>query len=278
MQDTLRQRELEVEQARARFADDLAVLRSPKTFAAFTDDLKQDAMETKDELVEQARHAVESKVTGVVEDLKAKAAANPTAALMIGAGVGWYLLRHPPITTALIGCGLFSLLRTQASAQPHAQTRDYVRQGQERLKQQASEFASQAADKATAMAQEAGATIAEKSGELFDTAKEQVTRLAQDTGDKVSAGASAVQERVSILIAKAGGVAADLSDQAEYAAQRATSQVSSQMSRNFDDTVAAAKSALPDADARDRLLLGVAGLAVAAALGIAWQKRLTENV
>jgi hypothetical protein len=105
-----------------------------------------------------------------------------------------------------------------------------------------------------------------------------VTRLAQDTGDKVSAGASAVQERVSTLIAKAGGVAADLSDQAEHAAQRATSQVSSQMSRSFDDTVAAAKSALPDADARDRLLLGVAGLAVAAALGIAWQKRLTENV
>ena len=129
MQDTLKQCELEVERARSRLAGDLAVLRSPKTFAAFTDDLKQDAMETKDELVDQAKQAVESRVTGVVEDLKAKAAANPAAALMIGAGVGWYLLRHPPITTALIGCGLFSLLRTQASAQPNAQTRDYVRQG-----------------------------------------------------------------------------------------------------------------------------------------------------
>ena len=94
MQDTLRQRELEVEQARARFADDLAVLRSPKTFAAFTDDLKQDAMETKDELVEQARHAVESKVTGVVEDLKAKAAANPTAA-PASAGICCGIRRSP---------------------------------------------------------------------------------------------------------------------------------------------------------------------------------------
>jgi hypothetical protein len=273
MQDTLRQCELEVEQARSRLAGDLAVLRSPKTFAAFTDDLKQDAMETKDELVEQAKQAVESKVTGVVEDLKAKAAANPTAALMIGAGVGWYLLRHPPITTALIGCGLFSLLRTPASAQPNTPTRDYVRQGQERLKQQASQFASQAAETATSMASEAGEKIAEKSGELFDTAKDSVTRLAHDTRDQVAAGTSAVQERVGTIIARAGGIASELSDQAEHATKRATSQVS----RTFDDTVSAAKDALPDAEARDRLLLGVAGLAVAAALGMAWQKRIAEN-
>ena len=154
MQDTLRQRELAVEEARARFADDLAVLRSPKTLAAFTEDLKQDAIETKDELVQHARYAVESKMSGIVEDIKAKAAANPAAALTIGAGVGWYLLRHPPISTALIGLGLFSLLRTQASVQPNAQTHDYVRQGQERLKQQVTEFASQVADKASAVGQE----------------------------------------------------------------------------------------------------------------------------
>jgi hypothetical protein len=277
MQDMLRQRELEVEQARARFADDLAVLRSPKTFAAFTDDLKQDAMETKDELVEQARHAVESKVTGVVEDLKAKAAANPAAALMIGAGIGWYLLRRPPITTALIGCGLFSLLRTQASAQPNAQTSDYVRQGQERLKQQASGLASQAAEAATDMARSASAAVAEKSGELYDAAKEQVTRLAQNSGDAVSANTAAVQEQVGTLMAKAGGVAADLSDRAQDATQRASSQVSDQISRSFD-AIEAAKNALPDGDTRDQVLLGVAGLAVAAALGIAWQRRVTENV
>src|SRR5262245_51641511 len=144
MQDSIRQCEREVEVARAKLANDLAVLRSPKTFAAFTDDLKQDAIETKDELVGQATDAVQSKVTGLVEDLKAKAAANPAAALMIGAGIGWYLLRHPPITTALVGCGLFSLLRTNASAQPFARTEDYVRQGQARLKEQVSAAASQA--------------------------------------------------------------------------------------------------------------------------------------
>jgi hypothetical protein len=227
-------------------------------------------MEAKDELVEKARYAVESKVTGVVEEIKAKAAANPAAALMIGAGVGWYLLRRPPITTALVGYGLFSLLRTQALVQPHARTRDYVRQGQERLKQQATEFASQVADKASAIGQEAAATIAEKSGELFDTSTDQVTQLAQDTGEKVRVGVSVAQNRISSVMAHTGAMAADLSHSAEHATRRASSQVS----RSFD----MARNAMPDGDARDRLLVGVAGIAVAAALGIAWQKRLTENI
>ena len=99
-----------------------------------------------------------------------------------------------------------------------------------------------------------------------------MTQLAQDTGDKVWVGVSAVQERLSSVMAKAGGMTADLSQRAEHAMQRASSQVS----RTFD-SVTAARNALPDGDARDRLLLGLAGLAVAAALGIAWQKRLTEN-
>jgi hypothetical protein len=269
MQDTLRQRELEVEEARARFADDLAVLRSPGIFAAFTDDLKQEAMATKDRLVEEARGAVGSKVTGVVEDIKAKAAANPAAALMAGAGVGWYLLRHPPITMALIGYGLFSLLRTEASVRPHAQTRDLVHQGQERLKQQANELASHVASKGSAMAHAAGAAIADRSGELFDAAQDHATRLTQDAADKVSDGATAVQERVSGLISRAGGMTADVSDRAGQVTQR----VSAQAARSLD----AAERALPNGDARDRVLLGVAGLAVAAALGIAWQRRSSEN-
>jgi len=191
---------------------------------------------------------------------------------MIGAGVGWYVLRHPPITTALIGYGLFSLLRTHAPAQPHAQ-RDYVRQGQERLKEQMIEFASRVADKASVMGQEAGETIVEKSGELFDAAKDQAARLAHDTGQKISVGMSAVQDQVSSVLANAGGMAADISHRAEHAKQRAFSQVS-----RSSDSIAAARSALPEGDARDRLLLGVAALGIAAALGVAWQRRLTGNI
>jgi hypothetical protein len=44
--------ERDVEQSRARLTRDLAVLCSPETFASFTDDLKQEAFETKDALFE----------------------------------------------------------------------------------------------------------------------------------------------------------------------------------------------------------------------------------
>jgi len=51
----------------------------------------------------------------MVEDMKAKASENPAATLAISAGLAWRLLRHPPIATALIGAGLFSLLRAALS-------------------------------------------------------------------------------------------------------------------------------------------------------------------
>src|SRR4029453_10516715 len=89
--------ESEVEEARAKLAKDLAVLRSPQTYREFGADLKSEA---------------QSVVQNILDEVKARAAANPTAALAIGAGIGWRLLRHPPIATTLIGAGLFSLWRT----------------------------------------------------------------------------------------------------------------------------------------------------------------------
>ena len=47
--------ERDVEQARARFADDLARLRSPSTLARFKDDAWAEARETKDELSARPR-------------------------------------------------------------------------------------------------------------------------------------------------------------------------------------------------------------------------------
>src|SRR4029079_12801005 len=147
------------------------------TFAAFTADIKQDAVDTKDAFVAEAKQAVQTRVSDIVDEMKAKAAANPAAAIMIGAGLGWYLLRHPPITTALVGCGLFSLLRTPAMARPGAQTRDYVRSGQERLKEQAQEFAAEGKQAASVMAAKAGEKITATASDLFETAKDSATRL-----------------------------------------------------------------------------------------------------
>ena len=49
--------------ARAKLTDSLATLRSPDTISAFADDLKKEALETKDALVDQAKTAAQSKVT-----------------------------------------------------------------------------------------------------------------------------------------------------------------------------------------------------------------------
>jgi hypothetical protein len=71
---SLLQHEHEVERSRAKLTQDLAVLCSPKTLAAFTDDLKQEAFATRDDFWEK---------------IKARAASNPAAVAAIGAGLAW---------------------------------------------------------------------------------------------------------------------------------------------------------------------------------------------
>src|SRR4029450_14055418 len=81
----------------AKLASDLSILRSPQTYREFGAELKSNA---------------KSAVQRAIDDLKERAAANPSAALAIGAGLGWRLIKHPPIATALIGAGVLSLWRT----------------------------------------------------------------------------------------------------------------------------------------------------------------------
>ena len=119
--------ERQVESARAKLSEDLAVLCSARTFATFTDDLKQEALDTKDALWEK---------------LKARAAANPAAMLAIAAGLGWRLMNRPPIASALIGLGLFSLWRTPGA--PLDKRSSFLQQSAQSLKTQGEEFATAA--------------------------------------------------------------------------------------------------------------------------------------
>src|SRR5262249_31626262 len=89
--------ELEAEEARAKLAHDLEARGSPQTYREFRSELKSEAR---------------SMFQRVLDDLKARAAANPSAALAIGAGIGWRLVKHPPIATALLGAGILGLWRT----------------------------------------------------------------------------------------------------------------------------------------------------------------------
>src|SRR4051794_40105847 len=104
--------ERDTEQVRARFASDLARLRSPGTFSRFKDDVWTEVIETKDALVDKTTGAAKDGAQRILADLKERAVANPAAAVAIGAGLAWRLVHRPPIATLLVGMGLIGLLRT----------------------------------------------------------------------------------------------------------------------------------------------------------------------
>ena len=177
----IRRLELEVEAARAKLATDLSRLRSPAAYADLRKSLKQDAQEAKDLIVDQAKSTTQSTLQGMVDDLKAKAAANPAATLAIGAGIAWRVFRHPPIATALIGAGLLSLMRTPPARVSGNGVADYFSHAKERLKDQATDLAGEVKDQAAVIAGDVkdhalamAKAVREQSTELAGAAKEKV--------------------------------------------------------------------------------------------------------
>jgi len=266
----LKEYERTVEMARAKLVADLAVLAAPQTFSEFKDDLKQDALETKDAILAKAKSEVQSTVTGWAEDLKAKAAANPAAALAIGAGIAWRLISHPPIATALVGVGLFSLLRTNASRPQNGYRPDYLEAGKQRLKEQGSELLS----KVTELADGAQETVSEKASDLAGTATEKVQRWSAGVGKAVDGLGSRIQASAETITDAVRRTSHDLHDQVPIGSARTYSQSDGMV----HDVIAAGQNIMADDDARNKLLLSVAGAAVAAALGIACQKRIGQQM
>ena len=104
--------ERDLQETRERLARDLDRLRSTETISGFKADLLAQASETKDQLVGKAKDSVNAGMQDLWREIKARAAANPAAALALGAGLAWRLLHRPPIASALVGVGLISLWRT----------------------------------------------------------------------------------------------------------------------------------------------------------------------
>ncbi|MER9249603.1 hypothetical protein [Mesorhizobium sp. M0590] len=237
--------EYEVETARAKLAEDLSTLRSPNTLSEFTDDLKHEALEAKNALVEKARASMQSVAQAIIDDLKAKAAANPSAALAIGAGLGWRFLRHPPIATALVGAGLISLWRTNSARPPGEQQVDHLSYAKERLKEQSSDLAESVSD----FALETAGKIKREAAELTGVAKETVKKT----------------ERLAAGIRHSGAGAHE-------------GETAARASAPFDEASLAIQDASGNEHTEDKLLLAAAGLAVAAAVGFAYQRRLNEQM
>jgi hypothetical protein len=238
---SLLEHEREVERSRAKLTQDLAVLCSSDTFAAFTDDLKKEAVGMRD---------------AYWEKLKARAAANPAAVIAIGAGLAWRLIQRPPIASALIGVGLFSLWKTEpkSSYDPTGRRLDYVQQSKESLKEQAAQAFSAASDIA-GKAQEAATA---KGSEVWEGAKEKMRDWQESVGDVVTDTTSKLKSSGESLWDDIRPRQHDRPDQ-------------------FDN-LATAADIVRDDDTRNQLLLGIAGVAIAAALGIACQKRLSDTL
>jgi hypothetical protein len=249
---SLHDHEIEVEQSRAKLTQDLATLCSPQTFAAFTDDLKQEAFATRDAFWEK---------------LKARAASNPAAVIAIGAGVAWRLIQRPPIASALIGVGLFSLWKTTPTTAYDVTGKrlDYIQHSKESLKKQAEQVISAAAD----VAEKAQEAAMAKGSEFLGSAKETMREWQEDVSSKVDDSASTLKSSGENVLNKVKSSGEDLFNDVRVRQYDLRNQM--------DEWAATAAEKLKEDDTRNKLLLGIAGAAIAAALGIACQKRISET-
>jgi gas vesicle protein len=241
--------ERDVEQARARFADDLARLRSPANFARLKQDLWADVRDTKDEVVDKAKDAAQDGAQRLVAELKARATANPLATIAIGAGLAWRLVHRPPIATVLVGLGLIGLARTapsQRASHPYMELIDE-----------------------DPILQRRGGDLTSHVESLADAAKEKVQDWSAQAGD-------ALRETAGEIAEKAASVAESASDAllgARHAARETAAEIADKAGSVATRVSQTVRDAVPDRDDRDTYLLAAAAVAVAAAVGIAYQRR-----
>jgi hypothetical protein len=170
--------------------------------------------------------------------MKARAAANPAAALALGAGLAWRLVQRPPIASALVGIGLLSLWRTDprhpaAGADLAARSAEFF-------------------EAAKGKAEDAGAALHERAGQVRSAAGEWMDSTAEAVGKAVQAS----QESIETVRQRGQEILPVAADSARAV-----------MSRIGELS--------PSVKERDQILLGATALALAAAVGVAAQRRLT---
>ncbi len=242
--------ERDVERARAKLADDLARLRSPQMRDGFRDDLVQEAMDVKDAAVEKVTQAAGDGIQRVVEDIKARAIANPAAAAAIAGGIAWRLVKRPPIASLMIGLGAWSLWRTQPAS-------DYD--------------VKKAGDAATAMLHRVGS--------WKEQTAETVSHLANEAGGIAEQVASSVKGAAEQMALSANGAVEKVKDTATRVADTAGSAASrvneaiTQLGASTGDAATEVRRLASDDKVRDGGLLVLAALAIAAAAGVSYQQR-----
>jgi hypothetical protein len=228
--------ERDLQETRERLARDLDRLRSTETISGFKADLLAQVSETKDELVGKAKASVTAGMQDIWGELKARAAANPAAALALGAGLAWRLLHRPPVASALVGLGLISLWRTDS--QYPAPGADLAARSAELIRT------------ARANAEVAGADLQARTVQIRSAASEFMEGTAEAAGDALEASQHAIE-----TIRRRG------QEMIPVAADNARAAVDRMVELS------------PSVKERDQILLGAAALALAAAVGVAAQRR-----
>ena len=239
--------ERDVEQARARVAADIALLRAPETYEAAKNRITNTAFGYRDQLRDQATGYGD----GMIETLKAKAAANPLAVVAIGAGIAWRLYRHPPVTTVLVGLGLASLLRTDP---------DDDSMHPRRLMESASEKAMELKDRAAAQ-------VAELRENAVGALEERVHEWTGSDG-AYEGGGRPVRPSVSSSGDGAQPAFAATRDPEALGVRRDRMRSPTADIPYPSDEPRAFHPSRSGGDRRDAYLLGVAALAVGAAVGL----------
>jgi hypothetical protein len=228
--------ERDLQETRERLARDLDRLRSTETISGFKADLLAQVSETKDELVGKVKASVTAGMQDIRGELKARAAANPAAALALGAGLAWRLLHRPPVASALVGLGLISLWRTDP--QYPAPGADLAARSAELIRT------------ARANAEVAGADLQARTEQIRSAASEFMEGTAEAAGDALEAS----QHAIETIRRRGQEMIPVASDNARAAVDRMV-------------------ELSPSVKERDQILLGAAALALAAAVGVAAQRR-----
>ena len=106
-----------------------------------------------------------------------------------------------------------------------------------------------------------------------DAAKERVQDWSAQTGEAVRQTGTQIADKTASIAGRASAVLHDAGD----AASDTMTQIADEAASVADRASHQLRDTLPDQDDRDSYLLGAAALAVAAAVGIAVQRRAQEN-
>ncbi len=286
--------EAEVEAARARLNDSLQNLTRPSISEAVKHDIRSYAETVKDQVVEKistprdqlvsnARDASRRRVHSMTDSLRERAAANPLALVLIGAGIGWRLYHRPPIATLLVGAGAASLLLNSRRAARHFDEyhnpyrgdhpASYVPGGvggygypvEERAPaptfreraQLVSETVEQGADTVRSKAGDLASAASEKAGEIAATVSEKASDLAARVADTASAVAETASATAGQIGEKAGA--------AIRSARREVGRYGETARREVGRYGETARREISDSGGRYGVLLGAIGLSLAVA-------------